>query len=97
MFLPCPENLVVHLNEQKALFKELLMQIPARFTNTLDNGSSLGAALQAAYKLIVSICKLQFFTIFVVKCLYKCKSILSNIVRITYVIYFIPNYFINCF
>lgn len=54
-FLPCPENLLINLEECKELIKDLLIQLPKRFSNSHDQGSALGAALQVAYKLMVSL------------------------------------------
>lgn len=54
MFLPCPDNLLVNLKECRELINDLLQQIPKRFANEHDNKSALGAALQAAFKLMVS-------------------------------------------
>lgn len=53
-FLPCPENLLISLKECKDLIKDLLMQLPSRFANSYDSNSALGAALQIAYKLMVT-------------------------------------------
>lgn len=53
MFLPCPDNLLVNLKECRELIGDLLQQLPKRFVNQHDNKSALGAALQAAYKLMV--------------------------------------------
>ncbi|KAF5285626.1 hypothetical protein FQR65_LT13107 [Abscondita terminalis] len=55
MFLPCPDNLIVNLQERKELILDLLAQLPTRFNNSYDTGSALGAALQAAYKMIASV------------------------------------------
>lgn len=72
-FLPCPDNLLINLNECKELIKDLLCQLPKRFANSYDSNSALGAALQIAYKLMVNFgietfafCGLQssFFEIF---------------------------------
>ncbi len=52
-FLPCPDNLLINLNECKELIKDLLLQLPKRFANSYDSNSALGAALQIAYKLMV--------------------------------------------
>lgn len=60
-FLPCPDNLLINLNECKDLIKDLLTQLPTRFANTHDSNSALGAALQVAFKLMVSS---QFFVHF---------------------------------
>lgn len=54
-FLPCPDNLLINLNECKELIKDLLTQLPTRFAHTHDTNSALGAALQVAFKLMVSI------------------------------------------
>ncbi len=58
IFLPCPDNLLINLKECKELIIDLLQQIPNRFANDHDKNSALGAALQAAYKLMV---RLVFF------------------------------------
>ncbi|KAJ9581283.1 hypothetical protein L9F63_023555 [Diploptera punctata] len=52
VFLPCPDNLLVNLSESRELVKDLLNQIPTKFLNSHDTNSTLGAALQAAYKLM---------------------------------------------
>lgn len=54
MFIPFPENLIVNLHEQMELIKHLLQQIPEKFKDSYDTNCALGAALQAAYKLMVS-------------------------------------------
>lgn len=54
VFLPCPDNLLVNLKECRELINDLLQQLPKRFANEHDNKSALGAALQAAFKLMVS-------------------------------------------
>lgn len=54
-FLPRPDNLLVNLKECKELVKDLLNQLPNRFAETHDPGSALGAALQVAFKLMVSV------------------------------------------
>lgn len=54
-FLPCPDNLLINLNECKDLIKDLLTQLPQRFAHTHDSNSALGAALQVAFKLMVSV------------------------------------------
>ncbi|XP_013098692.2 protein transport protein Sec24A [Stomoxys calcitrans] len=51
-FLPRPDNLLVNLKECKELVKDLLNQLPNRFAETHDPGSTLGAALQVAFKLM---------------------------------------------
>ncbi|XP_043484363.1 protein transport protein Sec24A [Leptopilina heterotoma] len=52
VFLPCPENLIVNLKERGALVDMLLKQLPSKFEGTHDTQCALGAALQAAYKLM---------------------------------------------
>lgn len=52
VFLPCPDNLIVNLKEREELIKDLLIQLPTKFQGTYDTNSALGAALQAAYKLM---------------------------------------------
>lgn len=52
IFLPCPDNLLVNLHESKELILDLLNQIPSLFEENLETGSALGAALQAAHKLV---------------------------------------------
>jgi len=52
IFLPCPNDLLVNLHENKRLVIELLEQLALKFTSTPESDSALGAALQAAYKLI---------------------------------------------
>lgn len=54
-FLPCPDNLLINLNECKELIKDLLTQLPTRFAHSHDSNSALGAALQVAFKLMVNI------------------------------------------
>jgi hypothetical protein len=54
VFLPCPDNLLVNLAERQELVRYLLGQLPTKFLNSYDTNSSLGPALQAAYKLMVS-------------------------------------------
>lgn len=55
MFLPCPDNLLVNLNECHELIRDLLSDLPTKYNDSYDTGSALGAALQAAYKLLVSL------------------------------------------
>lgn len=45
---------MVNLKACKELIKDLLLQLPKRFENNHDPYSSLGAALQAGYKLLVN-------------------------------------------
>ncbi|XP_055374325.1 protein transport protein Sec24A [Condylostylus longicornis] len=53
-FIPCPDNLLVNLKECKELVKDLLSKLPTRFADSHDPGSCLGAALQVAFKLMMS-------------------------------------------
>ena len=53
MFLPCPDSLLVNLNECKELVVDLLNQLPNLFEGNMETGSALGAALQAGYKMTV--------------------------------------------
>ncbi|XKL62561.1 hypothetical protein PGB90_002394 [Kerria lacca] len=52
VFIPSPENLIVNLHEQYDLIKDLLEQIPVKFKDSYDTNFALGAALQAAHKLM---------------------------------------------
>ncbi len=51
MFLPSPSDLLVNLNECRSLVHQLLEELPGMFASTHETQSSLGAALQAAYKM----------------------------------------------
>nr|NVI77997.1 Sec24AB ortholog [Cucujiformia] len=52
VFLPSPENLLVNLKDRMDLIKDLLNQLPSRYNNSYDNNSALGAALQAAHRMM---------------------------------------------
>nr|NVI77980.1 Sec24AB ortholog [Cucujiformia] len=52
VFLPHPDTLLVNLKDRKELLKDFLNQLPNRYANTYDTNSALGAALQAAHKMI---------------------------------------------
>ncbi|XP_045764481.1 protein transport protein Sec24A isoform X2 [Maniola jurtina] len=52
IFLPSPESLLVNLGEYMELIKELLTILPQRYSAPGVPASALGAALQAAYKLM---------------------------------------------
>jgi protein transport protein SEC24 len=54
IFLPCPDNLLVNLKDRIDLLTDLLTQLPTRFNNSYDNNSALGAALQAAHKMMAA-------------------------------------------
>lgn len=53
IFLPCPENLLVNLHEERDLVRDLLVELPEKFSGNPEPSSALGAALQASYKLMV--------------------------------------------
>lgn len=52
IFLPSPENILVNLKECYDMIVDLLKQLPGKFKDSLDSGSALGPALQAAFKLL---------------------------------------------
>ncbi|XP_028322644.1 protein transport protein Sec24A [Gouania willdenowi] len=52
IFLPTPDSLLVNLNECKELVQDLLKSLPSLFQKTMETQSALGAALQAAFKLL---------------------------------------------
>ncbi|XP_017778583.1 PREDICTED: protein transport protein Sec24A [Nicrophorus vespilloides] len=54
VFLPCPDNLLVNLQDCMELVTDLLAQLPNRYNNSFETGSALGAALQASYKMMAS-------------------------------------------
>lgn len=62
MFVPCPDNLLVNLNECLGLVRNLLNELPNKYRESYDTGTALGPALQAAYKLLVSYTILYLFT-----------------------------------
>ncbi|GAB6024255.1 Protein transport protein Sec24A, variant 2 [Chamberlinius hualienensis] len=51
IFLPCPDNLLVNLNENLELVKDLLQQLPLQFAQNHSPDNALGAAVEAAFKL----------------------------------------------
>lgn len=55
VFLPSPDNLLCNLHESKALIKDLLTDLPKQFARSGDTNNCLGAALQAAFKLMAPI------------------------------------------
>lgn len=52
VFLPTPDNLLVNLKDHKELVVDLLSQLPTKYSFTYDTNSALGAALQAAFKMM---------------------------------------------
>ncbi|CAH0561276.1 unnamed protein product [Brassicogethes aeneus] len=52
IFLPCPDNLLVNMKDRMDLVTDLLGQLPTRYNQSYDTNSALGAALQAAYKMM---------------------------------------------
>ncbi|KAJ3167262.1 COPII subunit [Irineochytrium annulatum] len=55
VFLPLPYDLLVPLTEGRPLAEKLLTQLPEMFKATQNSNNVLGRALQAAFKMIVSI------------------------------------------
>jgi hypothetical protein len=55
VYLPKPNDLLVNLTEARASLETLLTRLNTMFADNLSVGSALGAALQAAFKMIVSI------------------------------------------
>jgi protein transport protein SEC24 len=55
VFIPSPNDLLVSVTQCKDNIKQLLTQLPTKFLNTSVNHSALGAALQAAHKLLAPI------------------------------------------
>ena len=53
MFVPCPEDLLVNLDQSRPLVEEFLTMLPEAHNSTYQTQSALGSALQAAYKLMV--------------------------------------------
>lgn len=51
-FLPSPDNLLVNLQSRKEVIRDLLQQLPTRYSTSYESGSCLGAALQAAHKMM---------------------------------------------
>ncbi|XP_075970231.1 protein transport protein Sec24AB [Anticarsia gemmatalis] len=52
VFLPSPSSLLVNLGERRELVRELLAALPQRYSAPAAPACALGAALQAAYKLM---------------------------------------------
>nr|NVI78018.1 Sec24AB ortholog [Cucujiformia] len=52
VFLPMPDNLLVNLKDRNDLVVDLLTQLPNKYNTSYDSNSALGAALQAAYKMM---------------------------------------------
>ncbi|VVC42428.1 Hypothetical protein CINCED_3A010523 [Cinara cedri] len=52
IFLPLPDGLIVNLEENKSSIKDLLTSLPNLYRESYDNGCALGAALQAAFKIL---------------------------------------------
>lgn len=53
VFLPKPSDLLVNLAEAKTAIESLLGRLSDMFKDTHNVGNALGAALQAAFKLVV--------------------------------------------
>lgn len=52
VFLPKPNDILVNLTESRAGFESLLTRLGDMFKDNTTSGSAMGAALQAAYKLV---------------------------------------------
>lgn len=52
IFLPCPDNLLVNLKDKMELIRDLLNELPTRYNNSYDSNSAMGAALQAAHRMM---------------------------------------------
>lgn len=55
VFLPSPNDLLVNLTESRAGIESLLGRLNDMFKDTSIVGNALGAGLQAAFKLVVSL------------------------------------------
>ncbi|XP_064458307.1 protein transport protein Sec24A-like isoform X2 [Ornithodoros turicata] len=55
VFLPSPDSLLVNIHECKTLVQYLLESLPTTHSQNGETASALGAAVQAAYKLVSSI------------------------------------------
>jgi len=55
VFVPCPDGLLVNLHEAREMVVDFLNKLPVWFEKNMQTGSALGPALQAAYKLLVSV------------------------------------------
>lgn len=61
IFLPCPNDLLVNLSENKKLVIELLEQLAQKFSNTPESDSALGAALQVRNSNCIQMIRLILF------------------------------------
>ncbi|XP_050058560.1 mucin-12 isoform X1 [Aphis gossypii] len=52
IFLPLPDGLMVNLEENKMAIKDLLTNLPNTYRESYNTGCALGAALQAAFKIL---------------------------------------------
>ena len=73
IFLLCPDDLLVNLNECKSLVVDLLNQLPTLFENNMETRSALGAALQAAFKMTVSLYNIVYLPYSGLKDSFHCK------------------------
>ncbi|CAN7993942.1 unnamed protein product [Ixodes hexagonus] len=55
VFLPSPDSLLVNINECRGLVQELLTNLPTIHAQNNEPTSALGAAVQAAYKLMTPV------------------------------------------
>jgi len=59
VFLPQPDDLLVNLTECRKQVEALLSKLGDMFRETHNVGNALGTALQAVYKLLVGLMRLQ--------------------------------------
>ncbi|RUS25635.1 Sec23/Sec24, trunk domain-containing protein [Jimgerdemannia flammicorona] len=55
VFLPQPDDLLVNLTESRAVFESLLTRLGDMFKDNTNVSNALGPALQAAFKMVVSV------------------------------------------
>jgi len=52
VYMPCPDSLLVNVQEYKSKVTDFLTRLPSLFEKNLDTGNALGPALLAAHKLM---------------------------------------------
>jgi len=60
VFLPKPSDLLVNVVEARPAIESMLKRLSDMFKDTYVTGSALGAGLQAAFKLVVSLRRVSF-------------------------------------
>ena len=55
VFLPTPAHLMVNLSDSRELIQSFLEKLPDMFKETANVNNALGTALQAAFKIVVSL------------------------------------------